>query len=139
MPVVTDASSSGGWIAWMPTKKAPPATAARPAQRMRFEAIVCISLLLDLAVRRFGIDPDDRDQRQAQIAHLREQAVQGRLVGHRPADDGRAVGRVAEAQALEPGAPPAVEVPLEPDLVPPGPVALAARRAFLAHTAPSFA
>ena len=37
--VVTDATTSGGWIGWMPAKMIPATTAARPAQRMRLEAV----------------------------------------------------------------------------------------------------
>src|SRR5215208_8520400 len=38
-PVVTDERTSGGWIGWMPAKIIPATKAARPAQRMSFEAV----------------------------------------------------------------------------------------------------
>src|SRR5215212_7353427 len=38
-PVVTDERTSGGWIGWMPAKMIPATKAARPAQRMSFEAV----------------------------------------------------------------------------------------------------
>jgi hypothetical protein len=40
--VVTDERAPGGWIACMTTKRLPATTAERPAQRMRFEAVVFI-------------------------------------------------------------------------------------------------
>jgi hypothetical protein len=38
-PVVTDATTSGGWIGWMPAKMSPATKAAKPLQRMSFEAV----------------------------------------------------------------------------------------------------
>ena len=75
-----------------------------------------------------GLDVGDRDQRQADVADLLEQAVQRGLVGDRAVDDGGAVALVAEAQAVEPGSPAGIEVPLEADLVASGLVAIAVDR-----------
>src|SRR5215217_6326719 len=47
-------------------------------------------------------------QRQAEIADLGEQAVQGRLVGERPNDGGLAARVAADPQACKPGRPAAV-------------------------------
>ena len=66
---------------------------------------------------RVGLDLGDGDQRQAQVADLLEQAVQRGLVDDRTAEHGRAVVGVGEGEAVEPGGPPAVEMPGEPDLV----------------------
>jgi len=38
--VVTDASTSGGWIGWMPANMIPVTIADTPAQRMRFGAVI---------------------------------------------------------------------------------------------------
>ena len=38
-PVVTDATTSGGWIGWMTTKMIPATKAAKPLQRMRLDAV----------------------------------------------------------------------------------------------------
>ena len=81
-----------------------------------------------------GFGEVDRDQGQAQVARFLEQAVERGLVGYRAVDDGGAVALAGKAQSVEPGGPPAVEVPLEADLVPSG-AALAAGR-YLAHGAP---
>ena len=69
-----------------------------------------------------GVDEGDRDQGQAQVACFLEQAVQRGLVGYRAVDDGGAVAAAGNAQSVEPGGPPAVEVALEADLIPPGAV-----------------
>ena len=45
--VVTDERTSGGWIGWMPAKMIPAAIAAKPAQRMRLDAVI-FSLLSSL-------------------------------------------------------------------------------------------
>src|SRR5215470_17594114 len=37
--VVTDSTTSGGWIGWMAAKMIPAGTAARPDQRIRFEGV----------------------------------------------------------------------------------------------------
>ena len=66
-----------------------------------------------------GLDVQDRDEREAQVADLLEQAVQRGLVDDRAVQDGGAVGLVGEAQPVEPGGPPVVEVALEADLVRP--------------------
>src|SRR6266508_774244 len=59
-----------------------------------------------------------REQRQAKVTDLREQAVQRRLVGDGPGDDGRAAGFAGELQPVEPGRPALVEEALDVDLVP---------------------
>ena len=73
-------------------------------------------------------DVIDRDQGQAQVARLLQQAVQGCLVGYLAMDDGGAVAAVGDGQPVEPGRPTGIEVPLEADLVPSG-IVLAARAA----------
>jgi hypothetical protein len=35
--VVTDSTTSGGWIGWMPAKTMPAGTSASPEHRIRFE------------------------------------------------------------------------------------------------------
>ena len=67
-----------------------------------------------------GVDLGDRDQRQAYVAHLLEQAVQSGLVDDEAGDDGGAVAVVGQAQPVEPGGPAGIEVPLEADFVPSG-------------------
>ena len=64
-----------------------------------------------------GRDRGERDQGDADVAQLLEQAVQRRLVDDRAADDGGAVVLVGEAQPVEPGRPAGSEVSLDPDLV----------------------
>src|SRR5215216_7589719 len=56
-------------------------------------------------------------QLQAQVADLGEQAVQGRLVGDRPGDDGVAALVAGHPQAVEPGRPAAVQNALDADFV----------------------
>jgi hypothetical protein len=53
----------------------------------------------------------------SQVADLGEQAVQGRLVGERAGDGGRAGLVAGDAQALEPGRPAAVQHALDAELV----------------------
>jgi glyoxylase-like metal-dependent hydrolase (beta-lactamase superfamily II) len=53
----------------------------------------------------------------AGVADLGQQAVQGRLVGDRPGDDGHAGFVAADLQALEPGRPAALQHPLDADLI----------------------
>src|SRR5215213_11668334 len=43
-PVVTEATTSGGWIGWMPAKMSPATKAAKPLQRMRLDAVTFILL-----------------------------------------------------------------------------------------------
>src|SRR5215210_3252360 len=43
-PVVTDATTSGGWIGWMIAKMIPATKAANPLQRMRLDAVTFILL-----------------------------------------------------------------------------------------------
>src|SRR5215207_6290566 len=62
----------------------------------------------------------DRDQRQAEVAHLREQAVQRGLVDDGTMEEGRAVAVVGEGQPVKPGGPAGAEAPLDADLVPTG-------------------
>src|SRR5262249_26297565 len=62
-------------------------------------------------------DPRHRDQRQAQIATLRQQAVQRGLVGDRPGEDRLAARLVRDPHAVEPLRPPFPEVPSDPNLI----------------------
>jgi hypothetical protein len=43
-PLVTDESTSGGWIGWMSAKMSPATKAAKPLQRMTLDAVTFISL-----------------------------------------------------------------------------------------------
>ena len=52
-----------------------------------------------------GVDPGDRDQRQADVADLLEQAVQRGLVDDDAVDDGGAVAAGGEGQPVEPAWP----------------------------------
>ena len=114
MPVVTDETMCGGWSSPTTAKMCPATTAEKPAQRMTFEAVIFIFFSFHL----FGlINLRDRDQRQTQIAHLAQQAMQRGLVDHRAANDGCAVALVGEAQSVEPGGPSGLEVSLEADFV----------------------
>src|SRR5215212_10999687 len=65
----------------------------------------------------WGVDGLDRDQGGAEVAHLREQAVQLSLVGHCATQGGGAVVLADESQSAEPGRPVLVEVPLDPQFV----------------------
>ncbi len=58
------------------------------------------------AARAVDRDLGDRDQRQAQVADLLEQAVQRGLVDDRAVEDGGAVALVGEGQPVEPRGPP---------------------------------
>ena len=78
-----------------------------------------------------GVDLSDGDQWQSGVADILEQAMERRLVGNVPPDDGEALALVAEAQAVKPSGPSRVEVPLEADFVPSG-LAITAGRC-LAH------
>lgn len=49
-----------------------------------------------------GINLNNRDQRQTEIAHLSEQAVQRGLVGHRAGEQRIPVGFQREGQTLKP-------------------------------------
>src|SRR3712207_1846742 len=53
-PVVTDERTSGGWIGWMPAKMIPATTAANPAHRMSFGAVIFL-LLSFLSVAIAGL------------------------------------------------------------------------------------
>src|SRR5262249_59028191 len=57
-----------------------------------------------------------RDQEQPEVANLRQQPVQGGLIGDRARDDGF-FPVAADLEILEPGGPPPVEDALDPDLV----------------------
>src|SRR3954449_1599741 len=70
---------------------------------------------------RYGLDPGDRDQGEADVAQLVQQAVQGGLVDDRTPEQGAAVTG-GQGHAVEAGGPSGVEPPLEADLVPAGPV-----------------
>src|SRR5947208_13095108 len=59
----------------------------------------------------------ERDQRDAEVAQLVEQAVQRCLVGHGAGDDGGAVVVGGEAQSVEPSRPSGPEMSLDADLV----------------------
>jgi hypothetical protein len=64
------------------------------------------------------VEAADEEQGQAQVADLGEQAVQGRLVGDRPGDQGgRVVGLAGHRQPVESGRPALVEQALDADLV----------------------
>jgi hypothetical protein len=98
-----------------------------------------IGVRIDIrAGRLFGTNLHDRDQWQAQIAHLLEQAMERGLVGNRAPKDGRPVALVAEAQPVKPGGPSGLEAPPEPDLVPSGLLRVVSRCVCFAHGAPSF-
>src|SRR6478752_5374403 len=66
---------------------------------------------------RVGVDLRHGDQWQSGVAHLLEQAMERRLIGYAATDDGDALALVAEAQAVKPGSPSAIQVSLEADLV----------------------
>ena len=59
-----------------------------------------------------GVDLSDRDQRQAYVAHLLEQAMKSGLVDDKTMDEGGAVALVGEAQSVEPSGPSRSEMPL---------------------------
>src|SRR6476660_4216730 len=86
---------------------------------------------------RVGVDLRHRDQWQSGVAHLLEQAMERGLVGNVPPDDGDALALVAEAQAVKPGRPSAIEVPLEADLVATVLVPVAVGACRSAHLLPS--
>ena len=65
-----------------------------------------------------GLDVGDGDKRQADVSHLLQEAVQGRLIDDRAAEHGRAIALVAEGHSIEPGGPTSLQVPPETDLVP---------------------
>ena len=65
-----------------------------------------------------GLDVGDGDKRQADVSHLLQEAVQGRLIDDRAAEHGRAIALVAEGHSIEPGGPTSLQVPPESDLVP---------------------
>src|ERR1051326_8973865 len=45
--VVTDSTTSGGWIGWMPAKTTPAGTSASPENRIRFDVVIFIVLSFD--------------------------------------------------------------------------------------------
>jgi len=57
--VVTDATTSGGWIGWMTAKMIPATKAAKPLQRMRLDAVTFI-LISSLRPLRAGRRPSRR-------------------------------------------------------------------------------
>ena len=82
----------------------------------------CVGGAIEAPLREHRVgraDAGDRDERQADVAHPLEQAVQGSLVGDQAMDDGGAVALLGEAQPVEPGSPSAIEVPREAELVEP--------------------
>src|SRR5687767_8667218 len=111
----------------MPAKMAPARMAAMPVDRMRPELVIFISKFLGWV----GIDVDDGDERQAQIANSLEESVQRRLVGRDTAQQRRAVGLVTEAGHVQASRPASVEVPTETYLV--GPVLVGRWCWLLAH------
>jgi hypothetical protein len=48
-------------------------------------------------MRLAWLDPSDRDQRQAYVAHFLEQAMQRGLVGYRAMNDGGSVALIGQA------------------------------------------
>src|SRR5271166_6169600 len=78
----------------------------------------------------------DRDQRQAEVADLVEQAVQGGLIDRPSADGGGSVAFIGEAQDLQPGRPSRLEVAPQTDLVEPDLLLAASPRGCLAHGVP---
>src|SRR5919112_6679005 len=64
-----------------------------------------------------GVDGADRQELQAEVADLGQQAVEGRLVGDRSGDGGRTRLVAGHLQAVEPGRPAAVQHPGDADLV----------------------
>ena len=72
---------------------------------------------MNRAVVPAGFDRIDRDQRQAQIAHFFEQAVQRRLIDRRAGQQRRAVVFRRDGQAAKPVGPLAAQLALEPDLI----------------------
>src|SRR5262249_29815452 len=94
-------------------RPAVPVPAAAPALDCS-DCLTVMTVLLLGCVRSSG--PLHRDQAQAKIADPVQQAVQGRLVGDHPGDDG--AGAVAgDLQAVEPGGPVLAQHTLDPDLV----------------------
>src|SRR5690349_2329092 len=97
-PVVTEERTSAGWSGCMTMKRIPDAIAARPAQRTRFAAVgfICVSPCSRCLPHRdhtsrclvtrvggafrlaclLGINLRDGNERQAEVAHALEQAVQ---------------------------------------------------------------
>jgi hypothetical protein len=56
-------------------------------------------------LRLVGFDLSDREQRQAEVAHSGEQAMQGCLIDDRAMDEGGAVAVAGEGQPVKPGRP----------------------------------
>src|ERR671928_102065 len=65
--VVMDVRFSGGWPIWMPTKRAPAATAAAPAARVRDEVVTVMAILP--IVRPGGLlsDVNDASSRPGEV------------------------------------------------------------------------
>src|SRR5690349_9855528 len=85
----------------------------------------------------FAANLHDRDQWQAQIADLLEQAMERGLIGDRAAKDGRSIALMGEAQPVEPGGPSGLEAALEADLVSSGLLRTDSRCGWLTHGAPT--
>src|SRR5215211_2918244 len=64
-----------------------------------------------------GLDGADRQELQAEVADLGQQAVEGRLVDHRSGERGLARLVAGHLQAVEPGRPASVQLPGDADLV----------------------
>lgn len=62
----------------------------------------------------------DRNQRQAQIVYLLQQAMQRRLVSDRAGKDGIVVLVIGDSQVVKPLLPMLIQATFEPDLVPLG-------------------
>jgi hypothetical protein len=77
------------------------------------------------------VDLIDRDQWQAYVAYLLQEAMKGGLVGYQAVDDGGAVAGVGDCHSVEPGGPSGMEMALEADFVSSGVVVMVGR--FLAH------
>ena len=92
-----------------------PAAATSSADADDVEWKVLASLLLLGLVS--WTEPLDRQQRQAEVANLGEQAMQGRLVGDRPGDQGLAGRIAADLEAVEPARPVTVQDAAHPELV----------------------
>ena len=67
-----------------------------------------------------GCDLSDRDQRQADIAHFLEQAMECRLVGDKTMNRGGAVALMGKAESVKAGGPSGIQVSLEADFNRPG-------------------
>jgi hypothetical protein len=72
----------------------------------------------DRYVGLVGLDTDDRNQWQTQVARFLEQAMECCLVGDRATDDGGAIALMGQAKSVKPDRPPRIEVSFKTDFVP---------------------